>query len=169
MTPDMPEYQRLKQDATVFRSLMDQATRPGLSPSEAEHGAILRHQLDAPLAADVRQFFANTEEALSGVEQVTFRDLLLHPHPPLAALQLVKDFAKQLSRQSEYAYPKDVAMVLYYLCLAAAEVRANASITQLPRAEVEHGVRWVLDQSWIPDDLRSLLTEALNQRPPATP
>ncbi len=124
--------------------------------SDQEYGPIMLHQLSAPLGADLTLLFPQTEDTLTDDAPRSFEELLLHPSPPLPALILVKDFAKQLSRNARFAYPRPVAMMLYYASICAAWLRTGTRITNLSDAEIRKGVCWALKRSWLPASLKSL-------------
>lgn len=127
--------------------------------SGPDYGPILQHQLNAPLGADLAQLLAHTEETLSGLSIHTFGELLLHPNPSVPALRLVKEFAKQLSENARFAYPRPVATMLYYASICAAWLRTRTRITTLSDSEIRKGLQWALKQAWLPASLKPLFVE----------
>ncbi len=151
----------LKSDALRLNGLFEKTARARAAWLDQDFGPILRHQLNAPLNADIPHLLPNIQDILSEVPNQTFGQLLLQSQPPIAVLTLVKDFAKRLSRHANNAYPQDVATALYYASIAAA-VRAGARITNLHPAELRRGFQWALNLAWLPVELKPLFDDALN-------
>ncbi|MBP7828442.1 MAG: hypothetical protein KA248_00850 [Kiritimatiellae bacterium] len=134
-----------------------------------ELGAVFRHQLTAPVQFDLAGFdpaFAARVRLLSGAQGLlvkSFRDLFQHPHPPVALLEAVKDFAKRAARSREAVLPRDVARMLYYLSIAAALVHCHKRITSLEAAELLRGLKWARGQEWLEDDMRGLLDAGIRE------
>lgn len=124
---------------------------------------MLRHQLDASLHEDLSLVFRSARAALADVSIRTFGELLHHPAPPVEALRMVKDFAKQLHSQARHAYPEDVATVLYFASIAAAALRAGAAISNLPASKRHEGYAWARSRTWLPTELKPLFDEALKK------
>ena len=137
--------------------------RPG------ELGAVFRHQMTAPVQFDLAGFdpaFAARLRLLSDAQGLlvkSFRDLFQHPHPPVALLEAVKDFAKRAAQSREAILPKAVARMVYYLAIAAALVRCDRRISSLKRSELLRGLRWALAQEWLEGDARELLEEGVRR------
>ncbi len=76
-----------------------------------EFAAIFRHQLTAPLHTDLAGLDPQIGEKLAGLRTpdgqpvATFGDLLRHPAPPVALLELVKEFAKTSRRSGRRQLP----------------------------------------------------------------
>ena len=120
-----------------------------------ELGPILEHQLDAPLDVDLG---AMVQEAgnhpdfgneRGRAEIRTFRQLLLHPQPPVELLNLVKQFAKGCRSQPDGPLPHEVATVLYLAAIAAARRNCHQRISTLDDAAWQRAVDWALAQSWL--------------------
>ncbi len=134
---------------------------------DEELGAILRHQMTAPLQVDL----INLERGLAvkvrnlaesqGLTLKSFGDLLAHPHPPVELLKVTKDFAKACRLSPRGALPKEIASVLYFASIAAAMVRCRRRITGLSDADLADGLRWTLARPWLDAPTRTLLEEAL--------
>ena len=54
-------------------------------------------------------------------------------------------------------------MLLYYASIVAAMTRAEDQITELSPASLRRGLRWLSAQTWIDEEMRSLLQDGLNQ------
>jgi len=129
--------------------------------------AILRHQLQAPLAVDLggmRGRDAQHIETMASARGLTLRsfgDLLAHEHPPVDLLILTKEFAKRNLVSPESHIPREVARVLYYASIAVARLRCGTSISRLPDADLSSGISWCRERAWIDPDLDGVLAEAL--------
>jgi hypothetical protein len=119
-----------------------------------ELGAVLRHQLAAPLEFD---------QASVGERFLTIGDLLNHPSPPVALLQQLKRFAKAHAVDPNHLIPHEIAAVLYYAAICAARLRCGEGITALDVESLELGISQLLACSWLEDSIRSLLTLGLAQ------
>ncbi|HOW97194.1 MAG TPA: hypothetical protein P5567_02805 [Kiritimatiellia bacterium] len=134
-----------------------------------ELGALFSHQMTAPVQFDLAGFdpaFAERIRLLAGAQGLlvkSFRDLFLHPHPPAALLEAVKDFAKRAAAHREAVLPKAIARMLYYLSISAALVRCGRRITSLSNKDLLTGLRWALGQEWVEKDLHGLLEEGARQ------
>ena len=134
-----------------------------------ELGAIFRHQMSAPVVVDLGGTDPATAarlKALShaqGLLLTSFRDLLLHPIPPIELLTLTKDFAKSNMDQPDSVLPNDVAAVVYYLTIAAGIVRLNKRISRLGDVELKRGLEWAKSKPWVEPALQDLLGEAVRK------
>ena len=132
-----------------------------------ELGPILEHQLDTPLDLDldpdaVAQEAGNRPDSGSkrvGAEIRTFRQLLLHPHPPVALLNLVKQFAKGCRSRPDGPLPHEVATVLYLVAIAAARAKCHQRISTLDDAAWQRAVDWAVAQPWLNAEIRELLNQ----------
>jgi hypothetical protein len=126
---------------------------------------ILASQLVAELEfeldyADRR--LATQFRSLSRAEQPmprTLGELFRDPRPPTALLTLAKNHAKAAQQQPSSGVPRDVALVLYYLSIAAGLVRRDKRITELNDAELRRGFDWALKRSWLVEEARELLAQ----------
>lgn len=135
----------------------------------SELAALFRHQMSAPMLMDLGSFDARTAEQLKtlaaaqGLLLSSFADLFNHPAPPLQLLQMVKDFAKANMDHPESGLPREIATALYYISIAAALVRLDARISQLPDAELHRGLRKTQEQKWLDAQTKALLAGALKK------
>jgi hypothetical protein len=131
-----------------------------------ELAAIYRHQMSAPVMVDLGAFDPRTATRLrtlgeaQGLLLRSFDDLFHHPAPPIELLELVKDFAKANLDHPESGLPREIAAALYYASIAAALVRLDARISQLPDADLQRGLRWAMGQAWLDEKAKELLTQA---------
>ena len=134
-----------------------------------ELAAIFRHQMSAPMLVDLGTLDARTAarvktlSAAQGLLLKSFADLFHHPTPLIELLELVKDFAKSNLDHPESGLPGEIAAALYYTSIAAALVRLDARISQLPDADLRRGLKWTLEQAWLDKKTRSLLVAALEK------
>jgi hypothetical protein len=132
-----------------------------------ELAAIFRHQMSAPMVVDLGAFDARTALRLRSLSEAqglvlkSFGDLFHHPAPVLELLELVKDFAKANVDQPESGLPGEIAAALYYTSIAAALVRLNVRITQLPDPALQAGLQQTLEQAWLDEPTKALLIQAL--------
>ena len=149
------------------------ATLLDLSPDadrlwrDDELGALLRHQMTAPMQVDL----INLERGLAlkvrnlaeaqGLTLKSFGDLLAHPNPPVELLKITKDFAKACRLSPRSPVPHEIASVLYFASIAAALVRCRRRITGLTNDALTEGFRWVLSQPWLDAPTRALTEESL--------
>ena len=103
-------------------------------------------------------------EILEGARRlgvVTFRDLFVHPKPPLRLLKLAKNLFKHQSGASSERRPEQqVAYVLYLLTILAARERCGESITRLTEAEVLRSADWAASREWVDAGTKTLLGQA---------
>jgi hypothetical protein len=129
---------------------------------DAEVGAMLCHQLAAPLATELKLAPARREE-LSKALIVTFADLISAASPPpLWLLEETKQFAKANLSQTEGPL-KQVATLLYYVAIAGALVRHGQRITDLNDDQLKQGLDWAQAQPWATSvsGLRALMEQAV--------
>ncbi|MGB7746423.1 MAG: hypothetical protein WBN75_03970 [Verrucomicrobiia bacterium] len=134
-----------------------------------ELAAIFRHQMSAPMLVDLGTFDSRTATRLKTLSEAqglllkSFADLFHHPAPPIELLEMVKDFAKANMDHPGSGLPGEIATTLYYTSIAAALVRLNARISQLPDADLQHGLRWTMEQAWLDEKTKELLAKALEK------
>jgi hypothetical protein len=132
-----------------------------------ELGAILEHQLAAPLECDLVGLDGGLAQWLAELNSCgdrplrTFADLLYHPSPPPKLLELTKQFAKSRRNHPHSPLPDEVATVLYFLSIVAAMTRCGRRITRMDDSSLIYGLRWALRQPWLGDSARAILQEGL--------
>ena len=135
--------------------------------SPAELGAILRHQLAAPLEYDLRTIAPGGEQTISnmtatiktGPRPKSFGDLIRHPHPPVELLGLMKDFARQ--GRDDGTIPAEVGTALYYAAIVLGVLRHNTRITKLDDHSLRKGIEWTMGLPWIDESLKQIFAEGL--------
>ncbi|HUI06909.1 MAG TPA: protein kinase [Verrucomicrobiae bacterium] len=156
-----------RSDPTSLARMMDLDTGTKHDWHPQELGSILRHQLDSPLAFDLGNFAPESKGMLEAIAPSanfpvnTFGDLLRHPHPPLGALKIMKEFAKANRDNPEGTFPTEVAAAVYYAAIAVALTRCGQRITSLDDDALRQGMEWVIAQPWVDEATRSLLRDAL--------
>jgi hypothetical protein len=134
-----------------------------------ELAALFRHQMSAPVLVDLGSFDPRTATQLKTLAEAqglllsSFADLFNHATPPLPLLQLVKDFAKANMDHPESGLPREIATALYYISIAAALLRLDKRISQLPDADLQRGLRWAQEQRWLDEKTKALIAEALKK------
>ncbi len=135
--------------------------------SEDDLKAIFGHQWSTPLSVDLGGLDAVLAERVKtlataqGLLLRSFGDLLRHPNPPLALLELSKEFAKRSLYSPCPAIPHEVARVLYFTSISAALSHCNRRITTLNNDDVAAGINWALSCDWVSDDARTVLQSGL--------
>ena len=128
-----------------------------------ELGAILRHQLAAPLDEDLGRIVAaaGRSDRKTGPDPVSFADLLQHPDPPPELLEAAKRFAKAQRGRGDAGLPEEVAAVLYHASIVAARLRLGLRISDLGDAALREGLRWALGLPWLDEPTRALLQDGV--------
>jgi hypothetical protein len=133
--------------AAKLAEMLD-SEHPGAWPGE-EAGAILRHQLGAPLLADL--------SAVPGAETMRLRELiagqggadtflaqLTSSRASVELLTAIKQFARHHRDDPASPLKGAPATHLYYAAIAAAMVFCEARITQLSDEQLREGFEWSL-------------------------
>ena len=133
-----------------------------------ELGAILRHQLSAPVQFDLgglHEGLAEKLKTLSSAEGLlvkSFSDLLHHPHPPVELLRITKEFAKANRHHPNSPVPGEIATVLYFASIIVARIRCGARITDLDDDSLRSGLQWVMAQPWLDEESCALFQEGMD-------
>ena len=136
--------------------------------SPEELGAILEHQLSAPLQCDLSGLDVHLARRLKQLNSagpaplVSFGDLLSHPSPPLDLLELSKRFAKACRSDPSGPLPDEVATVLYFLSIVVALTRCDRRITKMDDRSLKFSLEWAIKQSWVDESTRGILKEGLD-------
>jgi hypothetical protein len=136
--------------------------------SPEELGAILTHQLVAPLECDLSHLDSGLALRLKQLRSTddpplsSFGDLLRHPSPPLNLLELTKQFAKACRNHPHSPLPDEVATVLYFLSIVVAITRCGRRITKMDDRSLEFSLNWALRQPWLDNSTRAILQEGLD-------
>ena len=131
---------------------------------QSELGAMLTHQLGAPLESELAGQAAPAIEARTTPDgiasQLTFRDVLFGQATSVAWLRRVKEYAKARLVRDASCFPAELARVLYYGSVLAARARYGERITSLTDAECRIGMDWVIKQDWVEAEVRDWFRSA---------
>jgi hypothetical protein len=112
-----------------------------------DFGSTLEHHLNTPVPRTWPDpSSAQGDEGYPAPATIGY--LLLSNRPAVESLRAVKHFAKRMRAGAQTDRLRQVATVLYYASIAAAELRANSVITTLPRPAILDGYRWAWGRSW---------------------
>ena len=163
----MKPYKLEKADPGLLSELIGLEAGQQKAWNADELGAVLRHQLSAPMNFHLNGLDKGVAARLSTLadsQQLllkSFSDLLLHPHPPLELLKLVKDFAKFSASHPDSPLPEDIAYVLYYAAIVAARVSCGQRITALDDASLRQSLESTLARPWLDESMRGLLQRGM--------
>jgi hypothetical protein len=156
-----------ERDPRSLADLISLAQRAGRDTDPRVLAAVLQDELQKPVQFDLgaagrgEGAKAKTAASAEGLLLRGLGDLLRHPHPPPALLILTKDYARAHLQHPDSHLPRDVALVLYFACIAAAIVTSGRRITKLQAEPLRKGLGWAADRTWLTDEVRSLLRAAL--------
>jgi hypothetical protein len=154
---------RADQLAGLLKVHADDAV-PWLTDGSRSAGDLLRARLDEPVPLDpsrsdsVPAVLRRPCEALRPYGSLA--DLLTDPAADVAALRLVKDYAKTLARHSRCPAAEAVTITLYYAAIAAALVHHGVRITRHTFAGLEGYLGQLRHKDWMPDALKDLFRRA---------
>ncbi|HKD38496.1 MAG TPA: sigma-70 family RNA polymerase sigma factor, partial [Pirellulales bacterium] len=74
--------------------------------------------------------------------------------PPIDLLRAIKDWSRRSTRSKDSPLPLDVASLLYFASIAAAQVRRGEWISKLDPAIFHRGVEMFLAESWVGEPVR---------------
>jgi hypothetical protein len=153
-------------DSRLLAGLITLADAPGHAGWTADDlAAIWRHQLVAPLMADLGSVAADAQTTVISVHAPlsiqSLAGLFAHPSPPLDVLRMVKDLSRMQGSRPETAYPQQVAVALYYLAIALGLVRLGRRMSTMDDARLRDGMEWVIQQAWLDQATRDIASEAL--------
>lgn len=152
--------------ASALAAMLAAGSLPANPWENDELALVLRHQLKARLAVDLGSIRGVAPEEVSRLALAadppihTFADLLRHPLPPLQLLEWTKRFAKRERAAGRGTIPAEIAAVLYFGSIQIARDRCSSRISNLADEQVRQGVHWILSQSWLDPQTRSLFDDA---------
>lgn len=127
---------------------------------------LLQEQLSSPLDFDLAGLDDNAARKVKlrakaqGLLIRSLGELLQHPKPPLDLLVMAKDYFKMNQSHPRSELAPDVALGLYYTCIAVALWRHHTRITSLDRDELAAAFRWVQSQDWVDGPTKRAASEA---------
>jgi len=134
--------------------------------SPGELAAVFRHQLESPVQFPFVDIGGQSAESVRAIcseaapKIETFRDLFVHPKPPLELLRMTKDYAKACRAQGESPIPAEVATMLYVLSILVARTSRGQRITELNDQSLRQIAGWAAERPWIDEPIRQLLDAA---------
>jgi hypothetical protein len=91
----------------------------------------------------------------------TLRDLLLSPQTNLTLIALIKNYGKELVRDSDSQAKTAAAIAVYYAAIADALLFHEQKITQFSYHELGEAYAELGEKPWVPTELRELYRKAL--------
>jgi hypothetical protein len=91
---------------------------------------------------------------------LTLNDIFTDPAPSIESLRAIKDWSRRSSRSKDSPLPLDVASLLYFASIAAAQVPRGQWISKLDPAIFGRGIEMFLAEPWLREPLRGLLQES---------
>ncbi len=135
-----------------------------------EMGAILRHQLDAPLAVDLEaanpdlaKRLREVTAARPGSELQTFADVFGHTHVPVQYLEIIAAFAQNQMDNRSAVIPREIARVLFDACLALALTFHGRRLSAMPKESLTREFEQTLALPWIGDVVSAVIRQGLRQ------
>jgi len=134
----------------------------------ADHIAaeLLRERLDSPLPMDPAQsdsllvMVGGASVGLLPLAGRSLREVLLDPHTGMAAIQPIKDYAKQLARRHRTGPEHEAAIGIYYTALAGALVYRGEKITAHGYDYLRDSFEQLLSKPWLPPEVAELFRRA---------
>lgn len=162
----MRDQQVPMNNPSALLTLLNQSGETPQAWQPQELGAILRHQLQAPLPLAVGDFSTEASDLMGDCPPESpaprnLEDLLCQTRPSPELLGLTKQFAKSFSGGAGIGLPREVALLLYYLSIAVARMRCQTRLSTLSDLALASGLQWSSAQNWLDEPLRSLVDEAL--------
>ena len=114
-------------------------------------------QLDEMLGEPLTKFGLKLHPAMA---DLTLRQLLEQPNPPIDLLLEVKNLSKHAPKG---LFPLEMILLLYYGSIAAAMVRCGRRISKLPDEDLRNGFTWAIKQPWVPENIRELFRQATSK------
>lgn len=157
----------IRQEATLLGRMLEAAGDRASPWHPDELGAILEHQLDAPLESELAAagkpevVESQPEQEQSGPPIRTFRELFQHPRPPVELLEATKSFAKRRRNQPDSPLPDEITTLLYFLAIVLARTRRGVQISGLDGQALLNGLDWASQQPWLDPTVRELLSEGI--------
>lgn len=149
---------------TLARMMELEASQP-MEWQPEELGAILRHQLAAPILFDLETLdpqLATKATALGASNRQflrTFKDLFHSTEAPLELLVLSKDFAKASLTHPDSPIPKAIAEVIYFASIAVALILHGQRISRLEDGMLSRCFERMLARPWLDEQTRSLFVQ----------
>jgi hypothetical protein len=146
--------------------ILDQNQEDAALWGAGEMNAMWKHQLQAPLDADLSSVSSSNLSALrrdpatKSLLEKSFENLLRSDKPPMPLLKTVKDFAKRTFKEAEDAQFKEIAAALYYATYAMGLIWHNQRLGGMKRRELAGGFDWALERTWLDEETKRLISQA---------
>jgi len=114
-------------------------------------------QLDEMLGEPLTKFGLRLQPPMA---DLTLRQLLEQPNPPIDLLLEVKNLSKHSPKG---LFPLEMILLLYYGSIAAAMTRCGRRITKLPDEDLRNGFTWAIKQPWVPENICELFRQATSK------
>ena len=134
-----------------------------------ELGALFQHQWSAPVAFDLAVLGSSVAAKMrtlsesQGLLLKSYRDLFLHPCPPLELLVLTKEFAKAHQGNPESPLPREISLALYYTAIFSAWIQLGQRISALDDLALRQAAECMLAQPWMDEPTKALFREGLER------
>jgi hypothetical protein len=162
-------------DAAAVQRLLDVELSADLLWEDHELADVLKHQLDAPLAADLQVL--GSVPALHAAQlceaaqpQIhSLRELFRHPVPPADLLDIVARFANaELTTAAEPVLNRDVARLIYYLSIGLARERCGGCALSKanPAEDVADELQTLAQANWVDAETSQILRHCAASLPP---
>ena len=128
--------------------------------------AMVRHQLSAPLVADLKAGNSGPSEpeglhqrlaAAAAIGIMSFGDLLFHQKPPGELLKASKEFFKRRCARIRKGSPDWMIAFLFYNLSILAARQHNVSISRLTPADLLAFTKWAIKQEWVNATIKDFL------------
>ncbi|MGD0388982.1 MAG: hypothetical protein ABSC42_08510 [Tepidisphaeraceae bacterium] len=153
---------------TALLTLMElrEDSRQVWQPSEL--AAILKHQLRAPLRLALGDLSGQVVHHLelmakAGGAPSTLDELFRQAQPSFELLDLTKRFAKSCNLDGNSPLPREIAILLYYVSIAAADMRCQKRLSKLSDESLSRGLAWCGAQTWLDEPVRLVVDEAMGR------
>lgn len=123
--------------------------------SERDWPGLWRHQLRASLLSELRAIDPtwglgiDTLCSRQNPPIATFGELFASDTPPLAALDLVKQYAKHHLDEVRYELPRSIASAVYLMALLSAIARCGKNISSMDESKIREQGRQMLALGWL--------------------
>gem|GEM_PF-273497 len=100
---------------------------------------------------------------LARPDTITLRDVFFDPRPPIELLCEIKNEARRLTRMRNPQLPRNLASLLYFAAIAAAQIRRGLWISTLDPEMIQQGANTLVDEPWVVEPVRGVLQRFVGQ------
>jgi hypothetical protein len=158
---DLTERELSKVEDHVLANLFELKVEPARLWKPDELGAILEHQLGAPLRDSGLLLEAADGAWLPLGPIVSFADVLRDPAPSLPLLEALVQTTDNWRGELDSPVPEEVATVLYFAAISAARVRLGDRISEHDNRSLAQKLHELTSLSWLDPATRGLMTDAI--------